>query len=80
MIKLSNASKKFLRKQEWSLGWGQCPHCYGEKPGPSAGPFRGGFEFDPENRDQLGHKKNCKMAKMFKELNLRVRYAAERVR
>ena len=47
---------KYLRKNEWSMGNGQCPICCGPKP------RRGWWT------DKVGHKKDCKLAECLNEL------------
>jgi len=65
---ISEATKLYLTKKEWSMGNGQCHECCGL--GPNWGK---GFANEPAP-EETGHKKNCKYAKMMKELGFKVHY------
>ena len=65
---ISEATKKYLLKKEWSMGNGQCDECCGLKPGFGAGSAM------PASPDETGHYTKCKFAKMMKELGIQVHY------
>ena len=47
-----SAAVRYLRKNEWSMGNGQCPDCCGSQPGK--------WDFRPECKE--GHKFDCLLA------------------
>jgi hypothetical protein len=65
---ISEATKLYLTKKEWSMGNGQCDECCGL--GPDWGK---GFMNEPLP-EETGHTRNCKFAKMLKELGFTVHY------
>jgi len=65
---ISEATKLYLTKKEWTMGNGQCYECCGLKPGFGAG------SASPATADETGHTKKCKFAKMLVELGFTVHY------
>jgi hypothetical protein len=65
---ISEATEKYLLDKEWSMGNGQCDECCGL--GPDWGK---GFMNEPLP-EETGHTRNCKFAKMLKELGFTVHY------
>lgn len=54
---------EYLKSIEWSYGNGQCPSCYGCVPGKNWFP-----------RDDVGHKRDCKLARAINGLAEHVDY------
>jgi hypothetical protein len=65
---MSEAAWAYLRKQEWSMGNGQCPECH--ECGPSWLGF-GGWG------NSIGHKKDCGMATSLVALGQDVVWSSE---
>ena len=59
---------QWLRKDEWTMGNGQCPDCCGCKPG--------GWVGHPcvPTSDYEGHEKGCPRAESLEELGEKVQY------
>lgn len=53
----------YFRSIEWSIGSGQCPSCWGGKPGVGWYPA-----------DVAGHKRDCKLAHALNGLGVHVDY------
>lgn len=51
---------EYLKAQEWSMGNGQCPECYGT---PESWFGRGILR-----AEEVGHEPNCKLARSIREL------------
>ncbi|MDY6862956.1 MAG: hypothetical protein SV062_08205 [Thermodesulfobacteriota bacterium] len=52
---------KYLKKQEWSMGNGQCPECYGVSPKWLGHPLH-------LDSSTIGHKPGCQMAESLSSL------------
>ena len=65
---ISEATKLYLTKKEWSMGNGQCDECCGM--GPNWGK---GMANEPLP-EETGHTRKCKFAKMLVELGFTVHY------
>jgi hypothetical protein len=68
---ISEATKLYLTKKEWSMGNGQCDECCGLGPNWAKGCLN---EPLPE---ETGHKRNCEFAKMLVEMDFDVLYAEQ---
>ena len=68
---ISEATKLYLTKKEWSMGNGQCYECCGLGPN-----FAKGMMNEPLP-EETGHKRNCKFAKMLGELGFDVLYSKQ---
>jgi hypothetical protein len=55
----------YLKSKEWSLGNGQCPECYGNKPRHKWW------------TDTVGHKRDCVLAKSLEEIKIKPVYERE---
>lgn len=65
---MSESAWAFLRKQEWSMGNGQCPECHAQ--GPSWLGF-GGWGYE------IGHKEGCGMAAALEAVGQKVVHKAK---
>lgn len=63
----------FLRKNEWTMGNGQCPDCYGLSP-------YGRWEKHPCNTEGVGHKRSCDRAIALEGLGEEVIYIPKATR
>jgi hypothetical protein len=58
---MSNVALDYLRAQEWSMGTGQCPACYGMGPMVAS--------FYPSKPDAHGHREDCPMSAAISALS-----------
>ena len=56
---ISEKTKQYLQKKEWSMGHGQCGECYG---------------LGPDRLENPGHRKDCDFARLLLELDMDVLY------
>lgn len=59
--------KRYLRKEEWKIGNGQCPRCNGRQSNV----------FAHLKKEEEGHDIKCSFAKILKDIGLRVVYKKE---
>lgn len=65
-----SAAYEFLRKDEWTMGNGQCPDCFGKAPGKwyrAPGGFRPAHPLAPTPGHE-GHAPGCPRAAAIVEL------------
>jgi hypothetical protein len=63
-------AKKFLLNKQWSMGNGQCPECCGVPENWLGHPCH----LDSSN---LGHKKNCPLAKALEDVGVKPLYVGQ---
>lgn len=63
---ISEETKRYLQKKEWSMGHGQCPECCGLSLEWSQ------ELFIPRRPEECGHRKDCDFARLLQELGMDV--------